>query len=500
LFTVAGERIVTRLRRDLFSRIMIQDIAFFDGQRTGELINRLASDTAVLQNTVSVNISMALRFGALTLGGLVLLFYTSPRLTLVMMSVVPFLTVGVILFGRRIRKLSKRVQDVLARSSQIAEEAISGIRTVRAFSREAHEIARYTRAVFEAFALARRRSLATGILMGASSCAGYGAISLVLWYGGRLVATGTMSIGALTSFVLYMLIVAGSFGMLVGLWTDFMRATGAAEHVFRLIDQRPSIPLGEGETLPQVRGEVTFERVSFAYPSRPNVPVLEGVDLTLEAGRIVALVGPSGGGKSTIAALIPRFYDPDAGVIRLDGKDLKRLDATWLRQQIGIVAQEPVLFSTSIAENIAYGAPHATQAEIETAARTANAEAFIARLPEGYATLVGERGIQLSGGQRQRIAIARAILRNPRILILDEATSALDAESEFLVKEALDRVMRGRTTLVIAHRLSTVRDADLVVVVEGGEIVEQGTHTALLAAGGLYRRLIERQFVPAQGG
>ncbi|MFO0591044.1 MAG: ABC transporter transmembrane domain-containing protein [Polyangiaceae bacterium] len=497
LFTIAGERVVTRLRADLFARLMEQDIAFFDERKTGELTSRLASDTTILQNTVSVNISMGLRFAVSVLGGIALLFVTSWRLTLLMLAIVPAIALGAVAYGRRVRKLSREVQDSLARGSEVAEEALGGIRTVRAFAAEPHEVGRYEKAVFASFELARKRALTASTFMGVASFAGFGAAAVVLWRGGQYVADGSLTTGGLTSFLVYTVLVAFSLGGLSDLWADFMKATGAAERIFELMDRAPAIPPNEGETLPKVHGEVTMERVAFAYPTRRDAPVLKGIDLTIAPGEAVAIVGPSGAGKSTIASLITRLYDPDAGAVRLDGHDLRALSPAFLRRTVGVVSQEPILFSTSIAENIRYGRPDATDAEVEAAARTANAHAFVTKFPEGYATLVGERGVQLSGGQKQRVAIARAVLKDPRILVLDEATSALDAESEHLVKEALDRLMRGRTTLIIAHRLSTVAGADRVCVIDGGHIVESGPHAELMVRDGLYRRLVERQFVAA---
>ncbi len=493
LFTYAGERIVTRLRERLFAQLVVQEIGFFDGRRSGELLNRLASDTTVLQGTVSSQVSVGLRSLAMVVGGLALLFYTSPALTLVMLVVVPPVALGAVIYGRRIRRLSKDVQDALAGSSEVAAESLAGIRTVRAFAREDQEAGRYARAVRKALGLAQSRAVATGIFSAAASIAAYGAVASVLWYGGRLVLDEAMSVGELTSFILYTLIVAFSLGALGGLWADFMRASGAAARVFGLLERAPSIPTRGGRVLPALEGRVRFEAVGFAYPTRPDVPVLRELSLVLEAGEAVALVGPSGGGKSTIAALISRFYDPDAGRVLLDGVPLTELDPSWLREQIGVVAQEPILFSTSIAENIRYGRPQASLEEVHAAARAANAAGFIEDFPDGYATAVGERGVQLSGGQKQRVAIARAVLKDPRILILDEATSALDAESEALVKEALERLMQNRTTLIIAHRLSTVKDADQVLVVEAGRIVQRGLHARLMEEEGVYRRLLERQ-------
>ena len=502
LFTVAGERIVTQLRGDLFHSVLAQEIGFFDARRTGELTNRLASDTAVLQNTVSVNISMALRSAATCLGALALLIYTSHKLTLVTVTLVPPVVLGAVIAGRMIRKLSRKTQDALAQAGEVAEESISGVRTVRAFAQEEREKGRYRTAIWHSFELARQRVRLVGWFQGIVSCAGFGSLAIVLWYGGHLVIAGELSIGEVTAFILYTGVVAMSLGTLASLWTDFMRAVGAGDRVFDLMDRTPLIPTVGGATLERVAGQLEFRAVRFLYPTRPDVVVLDGVSLMLNAGERVALVGPSGGGKSTIAGLIPRFYDPEAGSVRLDGRDLRELDPTWLRQQIGTVAQEPILFSTSIAENISYGASsgggEVAVADIEAAARTANAHQFVSDFPDGYQTLVGERGVQLSGGQKQRVAIARAVLRDPRILILDEATSALDSESEHLVKQALERLMEGRTTLIIAHRLSTVMDADRVLVIDNGRIVQAGPHRQLMEEGdGLYRRLVEHQFVEA---
>ena len=498
LFTVAGERIVARLRTDLFRAILGQDIAFFDKSRTGELTNRLASDTTVLQNTVTVNVSMALRFTLQAIGGVALLVYMSPRLAGLAMAVVPVVAIGAALYGRWIRTLSTKVQDALARSTTVAEEAIAGLRTVRSFAREAAEVGRYGDAVQESYRLAARRAFVMGAFNGTAGFAGYGAIALVVWYGGSMVSNGTMSIGELTAFLLYTLTVAVALGALSNLWGDFAKAIGASRRVFQLLDQRPELEGSADGTLDEVEGLLELDHVDFAYPTRPDVPVLQGFDLAIAPGRVVALVGPSGSGKSTVAALLARFYDPLGGAVRLDGHDLRELDPTWLREQIGAVSQEPILFATSIGDNIRYGKPGATDAEVRAAAEAANAAVFVDEFPEGFDTPVGERGVRLSGGQKQRIAIARAILKDPAVLVLDEATSALDTESEHLVQEALERLMEGRTTLVIAHRLSTVRDADEVVVLDTGRVVERGSHEALVAGDGLYRRLVERQFEDRQ--
>ncbi len=497
LFTVAGERVVANLRRALYGSIVRQEIAFFDERRTGELTNRLSADTTVLQNTVTVNVSMLLRFIILGVGAIGFLFYTSWRLTLVTLAIVPFVAVGAGIFGRRMRALSRDVQDALAGSTEVAEETISGIRTVRAFAREGAEEERYGLAVEESFQLARSRAKIISVFRWLIGFGGYAAIGVVLWYGGTLLVDGLLTVGELTSFLLYTLTVAMSIGALSALYEDFMKALGASERVFQLLDRAPTVG-GEGGDRPDdVRGAVHLSGVDFSYPSRPDLAVLKGMDLRLDPGEVVALVGPSGSGKSTVAALLSRFYDPQGGTLELDGRPYTELDSDWLREQIGVVSQEPILFATSIRDNIGYGRPGASDEQIQAAAIAANAHGFIEAFPEGYETRVGERGVKLSGGQKQRVAIARALLKDPRVLVLDEATSALDAESEHLVQEALDRLMEGRTTMVIAHRLSTVKQADRVCVLEGGKLVQQGSHEELVGQDGLYRRLVERQFEAA---
>ena len=494
LFNLAGERVVARLRRDLYDALVRQEMAFFDTHRTGEFTQRLAADTELLQTLVTLNLSMVLRNTAQIFGGLAVMLYTSWRLTLLMLVVVPVVQVGVVLYGRYVRGLARETRDVLAESMEIAEESLSSIRTVRAFGREGFESDRYGERVDAALALASRRALAQGLFQGASGLFFFSAIALVLWYGGVLALQGAISLGDLTAFMLYTLFVAFGVAGWSGIYGNLMRAVGASERVFELVRRETEMPLSGGDRLPRVRGHVRFRAVNFAYPARPEAPVLRAVDLDLEPGRIVALVGPSGGGKSTIAQLIARFYDPQEGQVSLDGHGLETLDPTWLREQVGSVAQEPVLFASSIRDNIRYGCPLASDADIVAAADVANASGFVADFPRGFDTRVGERGVRLSGGQKQRIAIARAVLKNPPGLILDEATSALDAESEFLVQQALERLMEGRAVLVIAHRLSTVRAADEVLVIDQGVIVERGQHQELLERDGAYRKLVERQF------
>lgn len=496
-FTLAGERVVARLRKDLYAHLVQQEVGFFDAQRTGELMNRLASDTGILQNSVTVNVSMALRFLLQAVGSLAILFWTSWRLTLLMLAVVPFVAVGAVVFARTVRKLSRQTQDALAAASEVAEETLSNIRTVRSFAREGEETRRYAGKVDAAFQLGRRLAVVYGSFQGVMGFAGYAAVALVLWYGGTQVIAGTLSVGDLTAFMLYTLFLAFALATLSSLYADFNKALGASERVFELLDRVPAVVNGRGLRPDRAEGRIVLERVSFAYPTRPDQPVLRDVDLVLEPGRVLALVGPSGSGKSTVAQLIARFYDPVSGRITFDGHDLTTLDPDWVRARIGAVAQEPVLFAGTIEDNIRYGRPGASAEAVVEAAKAANAHGFVSAFPDGYRTLVGERGVRLSGGQKQRIAIARALLKDPRVLVLDEATSALDSESEHLVQEALERLMRGRTVLVIAHRLSTVKGADRVVVLAHGVVVESGRHEDLVARDGVYRRLVERQFASA---
>jgi len=494
IFSRAGELIVSRLRHELYRTLLTQETAFFDGEKTGELSSRLSSDASVLQTTVTANISLVLRNLVQAIGSVTMLMLTSAKLTLMMLAVVPPVALGAVWYGRRVRKLAKESQDALAKASEVAVESLSGIRTVRSFAAERKEVARYGAAIDGALQLAFRRIKLSSTFFGVASFMAFEAGAFVFWYGARMVANAELTVGSLITFLMYTMQLAFGMSALAELWTDVQRASGAAERIFELLHRKPSIPSTGGQILDGLKGAVRFEHVQFTYPARPDHKVLDDFSLSLDPGEIVALVGPSGAGKSTIASLLYRLYDPLSGTLELDGVPYGKLDPEWLRKQIGVVAQEPLLFSTSIAENIRYGRPDASDADVEHAATLANAHTFISSFPDRYATLVGERGIQLSGGQKQRVAIARAILKNPRILILDEATSALDAESEHLVQEALERLMQGRTTLIIAHRLSTVKDANRVVVLEAGKVVQSGTHAGLVEQEGLYRRLIERQF------
>ena len=494
LFTVAGERIVTRLQERLFLQIISQEIGFFDQRRTGELLNRLTSDATVLQKAVTVNVSMGLRFALSGIGAIGILIWTSWKLALLMLAVVPVIAIGAGWYGRILRKISRSVQDAFANANAVAEESIGGIRTVRSFAREDHEHERYQEGIEEAFTLAKKRAWVGAWFSGLISFAGYGSIVAVLWYGGHLLASGEMDFGELTSFMLYTFTVAFSLGALSGLYEDFAKAIGASDRVFELLERESEQVDGTIEIEEPV-GALTFSDVSFAYPTRPDAMVLNGVSFQISPNQVVALVGPSGGGKSTVAALISRFYDVQSGSILLDDISLETLQVNWLREHVAVVRQEPILFATSILDNIRYGRPTATSEEVFSAAKAANAHDFVSTFPEGYETLVGERGVRLSGGQKQRIAIARAILKDPVLLILDEATSALDVESEHLVQEALERLMENRSSLVIAHRLSTIQYADRVVVLSEGRVVEEGRHDELLEQEGLYHRLVHKQFV-----
>ncbi|MES2963953.1 MAG: ABC transporter transmembrane domain-containing protein [Bdellovibrionota bacterium] len=494
LFTLSGERIVIRLRKMLYENILGQDVAFFDFNRTGDLMSRLASDCTTLQNTVSVNISQGLRNLAQVIGGFGFMFYTSWKLSALMLVLIPPVAGMAFVFGKRIRSLSKEFQSTLADASIVAEETISGVRTVKSFVQEKNEVTRYDLSLTAALSAARRRIIAIGQFMTLAMILGFGAVCFVLWYGGREVIFGPLTIGDLTQFLLYLMVVAIGVGSLGSLWGDLMAGIGASHRVFEIIEREPSFR-DVGRSLDRVRGDIRFDDVHFAYPTRSDLPVLNGLDLEIPSGQVAALVGSSGGGKTTIASLIPRFYDPAKGAISIDGHPITELKPSWLREQIGIVSQEPILISSTIEENIRYGNPHASEADVHAAARSANCTEFVNGFPEGFKTRVGEKGIQLSGGQKQRVAIARALLKDPKILILDEATSNLDTASEHLVQEALNRLMKGRTTLVIAHRLATVRDADTIFVINGGRVVQKGKHDQLASeTSGLYYQLLQRQF------
>ena len=499
LLTITSERVIASLRRDLFAHLIRLSPGFFAESRTGELTSRLSADTTVLQTVLSYNLSELARQTLFLIGGVILLTMTHPRLALTTLAVVPIVIGAALFFGKQLRRASTGVQDRVAEATGSAEEAFSQIRTVQSFTREAEETRRYTAHMAHVIAAATDRSRIRATFFGILTFCAFGGVVAVLWQGGRLVLDGSLTAGALVSFLLYALYVAGAVGSLGSLFGVYQEAVGAARRTFDLLETPPKIqsPPEPVALNKPVRGEVTLEGVSFTYSS--SLPdVLSDVSFTIAPGEVVALVGPSGAGKTTIASLIPRFWDVSDGRVLLDGHDVRTLALEDLRGAIGIVPQDPALFSGTIRENIAYAVTDdsrtPTQREIFRAASAAHAMEFIDRLAEGFDTLVGERGVKLSGGQRQRLAIARVFLKDPAVVILDEATSSLDSESERLVEQAMQELLRGRSTLIIAHRLSTVLRADRVIVIHHGRIVEEGKHADLLAREGIYSRLYRGQF------
>ena len=496
LFNLGAEKVSARMRQNAFEHLLKQEIAFFDDTNTGTLTSRLWSEIPHVQWLLSERLGDALRYSVIGLGGIGLLFYTSPLLSGVVLLALPLLSFTTAMLGRRIRRASIETQSAYAEAGTIAHETISGIRTVRAFAQEEAEAQRHWQRLLAAVKRARRRISGYALGNSLSLLAGEGSALLALWLGGLLILRGQLTPGALISFMLYAFLVAKGVRAGSEFWSEAIRTFGATAWVLELLARKPKIPSGKGAQLTQVDGRIVLEGVYFSYAVRPEVSALDGVNLEIEPGSSVAFVGRSGSGKSTIVNLLLRFYDPTAGRILLDGHDIRELDAQWLRAQIGIVMQEPVLFSRSISENIRYG--HNDGADgITAAADLARASEFIDRLPQRYETEIGERGVQISGGQRQRLAIARALLRRPRILILDEATSALDAESEAFVQEGLRALSYRPTTLIVAHRLSTVVHVDRVVVIDRGRIIATGRHEELLQSSDFYRRLVETQLVSA---
>ncbi len=492
-----GERVISDVRKDVFAHVARLSPSFYDTAQTGEIISRLTADTTQIKSAVGATASMALRNTLLGLGAVGAMVYTSPRLSLIVIGAIPLIVFPIILFGRAVRKRSRHAQDTLAEATAYASEAISSIRIIQAFAIASQTAARFSAAVEESFEAARRAIGMRAMLTAFAIFLIFSSVVAVLWVGARDVMSGAMSPGLLSQFLLYAIFAAGSLGALSEVWGELSQAAGAAERISELLDEEPAIRApAKPIALPMpVRGEIAFADVSFAYPTRPGDATVKELSLNIRAGETVAIVGPSGAGKSTLTALLLRFYDPSSGTITLDGIDISRLDPEALREKVAIVPQDTVIFAASAEDNIAIGRTGASREDVAAAARAANAADFIESSDRGYDTQLGERGVTLSGGQRQRIAIARAILKDAPVLLLDEATSALDAESERLVQDALERLMEGRTTIVIAHRLATILKADRILVMDNGRIVEEGTHASLSRKkNGLYAKLARLQF------
>ncbi len=493
IFVMVTERALAAIREDLYGHLIHLPMSFFSAKRVGELNSRVASDTAQIGETLTTTLAELLRGISMVIGGIAILAFTSIKLTLFIVGVIPPLIIVTIIFGKFIRKYSKSVQDEVAASNTIVEETFAGIQTVKAFANEAWERSRYATRIKEVVGLAVKGGYYRGAFASFITFGLFGAIALVIWFGAGMVHDSELAADKLNEFILYALFIGGSIGGLASVYAQLQKAIGATETIFDLMEEQTEMIVDRVETVAVEIGDIIFNQVKFSYPSRSDVQVLNGLSFKIPKGKTIALVGKSGSGKSTIASLLMRFYHLEQGGILSNSKPLNEVDLAAWREELALVPQDVLLFGGSIKENIAYGKTDASEAEIIEAAQQANAWEFIQGFPEGLETTVGERGVQLSGGQRQRIAIARALLKDPQLLILDEATSALDSESEFLVQEALDRLMQGRTSVVIAHRLSTIRNAHEILVINEGQITERGTHDQLLNFGGTYSELVRLQ-------